>query len=390
MDNTGFTDELFGIDVVPDGATATTHVSSTVVSPELSLTVNDATRRATIGLSSVSGRPRQLPNVRAAATIPLVDFGYGYTVATYPTIDGVTVADGQRLVLPYQSTATERGIYRRNGSVYVRDSDVVNGVGHSVFVEAGERFGGKLFVLRAANLWRALGGNDYYTAVRIVGNPIEVWDADSGIATTSGYIDTWRGLYGHTLCPLSRTQFIEPVESLGGRNAVRFNGTSDGMRTWISELRRTADFLAFHVQLVANENAATYRSICELSVDGGATTKRLEILHPATTNYIQCGGNADNNTLTVTSGWEQGTELVISAARVADSRLELFRNGVSIGSQGDTSTGQPIAATDFLLGHTGFSVNGAFFNGWIRRVAIYNVAHDDAEAVAIDAAWRGY
>jgi len=79
----------------------------------------------------------------------------------------------------------------------------------------------------------------------------------------------------------------------------------------------------------------------------------------------------------------------LGAARVAGTKLELFRNGVSIGSQADTTSGQPIAAADLIVGHSAFTTNGAFFAGSIRRIAVYNVAHDDVEAVIVDAAWRG-
>jgi hypothetical protein len=386
MDNTGFTEGLFGIDVVPDGETEATHVSSMVVAPELSLTVNDATKRATVGLSVVSGRPRQLPNVRACAIGALSDYG----VAGTPAVDGVAISDGERVLFPYQPVASERGIYRRSGSLYVKDVDVINGTGHTVFVESGARFGGTLFVLRAANVWREFRGPDYYAAVPIIGQPIEVWDADSGIETDGVYITRWVGLNGTSACPISRTQAIETSFFSGGRNAVSFNGTSDGMRAWLGALRRTNDHVSIYLQLVSNGNDSTWKQLCELSIDGAATTKRLEILHPATINYLQCGGGTDSNTLTVTSGWAQGTELVIGAARAADTRLELFRNGVSIGSQGDTTSGMPSTASDLIIGHSAFASNGAFFNGWVRRVAVYNVAHDDTEAAAIDAAWRGY
>jgi hypothetical protein len=385
MDNTGFTRELFGIDVVPDGETEATHVSSAVVTPELSLTVNDSTNRATIGLSGVSGRPRQLPNVRFCATGTLSANGDGLS---WPA-SGMVVGD--RVLVPYQTTASERGIYYYASSgLLLRATDVINGLGHVVFVEEGARFGGKLFVLRAANVWREFRGPDYYAAVPIIGQPIEVWDADSGIETDGIHITQWMGLNGTPACPISRTQAIETTFFSGGRNAVSFNGTSDGMRAWLGALRRTNDHVSIYLQLVSNGNDSTWKQLCELSIDGAATTKRLEILHPATTDYLQCGGGTDTNTLTVTSGWAQGTELVIGAARAADTRLELFRNGVSIGSQGDTTSGMPSTASDLIIGHSAYTSNSAFFNGWIRRVAVYNVAHDDAEAAAIDAAWRGY
>jgi len=161
MDNTGFTEELFGIVVVPDGQSSTTHVSSAVVSPELSLSVNDATLRATIGLSVVSGRPRQLPNVQYCATSNLATSGEGLSGGSGSPV-------GTRYLVPYQTTASECGIYYYDGTILRRSADVVNGLGHTVFVESGEPFGGKLFVLRAANTWRAISGPDYYAHVYLL------------------------------------------------------------------------------------------------------------------------------------------------------------------------------------------------------------------------------
>jgi hypothetical protein len=220
-------------------------------------------------------------------------------------------------------------------------------------------------------------------------DPIEMWDVDEGLQLTAGgALVSWRGLNGTIACPISQTMVVE-TDSLGGtREMLAFNGSTDGLRAWIGALRRTSAALAFHVQLVAANNTAAYQSICQLSVDGGLG--RLELLHPATVNYLQAGGSQDPNNLTYTTGWVSGLEVVLSAVRVANSRLELFVNGTSVGSQGDTTTGAQLNASDFIVGHTANATNANFFYGSIRRIAVYNVAHTATEAAIVDAAWRGF
>ncbi len=228
----------------------------------------------------------------------------------------------------------------------------------------------------------------YARVPRLGHPPIAMWDVEHGMHLTSaGILVGWEDIFGTMACPISQSMAIETSRFSGSRKALAFNGTSGGLRAWLEALRRTSDVLAFHVQLVTADNAATYREICHLSSDG--SPGRLEIFHPATVNYLQATGSTSTNNVTATTGWIVNTELIVSAVRVANTRLELFINGASVGSTTDETLGLPQVGCDFIVGHTANTTNTNFFYGSIRRIAVYNVAHTATEAAIVDAAWRG-
>lgn len=163
-DTTGYTDEFFGVDVVPDGGSDRLHAVSLIVTPELSLTRNPTTKQATLGLGSGPGRPKFLRNVKYALTQNVSAFALD--VLQVPSRFGRdmvnTDAQGDRVLVAQQDDPSQNGIYVRSGSYLARDtSDTFSGFGHCVFVEQGETFGGKPMQLVAANKWRSIGGPEY-------------------------------------------------------------------------------------------------------------------------------------------------------------------------------------------------------------------------------------
>ncbi len=218
-------------------------------------------------------------------------------------------------------------------------------------------------------------------------DPIEMWDVDEGLQLTAGgALVSWRGLNGTMACPISQTMAIETSRFSGSRKALAFNGTTDGLRAWLGQLRRASDNLSIAVQFVAADNPAAFRWLAELSIDGG--TRKLAVHHSSTADSVGCSGHLNTENVTWTTGWSIAAETTIEAVRESGDRIELYVNGGSVNSAADVTSATQNAG-DFIIGHSANATPGDFFYGSIRRIAVYNVAHTATEAAIVDAAWRG-
>ncbi len=176
-DPTDYTVEFFGIDVLPYGASEKQHASELAVSPEFSIGYNAVTRVATLYPSNQIGRARQLKNARVCLYENRASIYGG--LSSSGSENGVTLAHGDRVLVPYQTTASESGIYYwdQYASKLIRSDDTIAGLGHSIFVEEGDPFAGKTFRLRAANTWRPTEGPEYVKFAYSVASGAGAWSS---------------------------------------------------------------------------------------------------------------------------------------------------------------------------------------------------------------------
>ena len=84
------------------------------------------------------------------------------------TLDGVTLAAGDRVLLKNQTTTTQRGVYTLDASKIPQrtiDDSAATDLGHTVFVEGGTTNNDTVYHCNAANTWVLVSKTDTYDVI---------------------------------------------------------------------------------------------------------------------------------------------------------------------------------------------------------------------------------
>ena len=207
------------------------------------------------------------------------------------TVDGVTLATGDRILLAGQSTASQNGIYIVQASgAPVRANDLFTGAGaygSVVIVTAGSSNAGKLYVCTSASGSDVVGTNDL------------TWLALSATATLDADLTAIAGL--------SSTGLI--VRTGDGTAEVRSITAGTGISV------TNGNGVAGNITIAATAGAAR------------------EVLTSARTYYVRSDGNDSNDGLTNTSG---GAFLTIARAINAACDIDIGQFNVTIQLQDGT------------------------------------------------------
>jgi len=102
-----------------------------------------------------------LPPVNCVALANIALTGTNFTASNF---DGTTVADGYRILLPFQTNSAKNGIYIKTGANLVLSTDVI-GFGSNVSVIAGDYYGGDSFIQTGTTTWVAKSGPSYVAPI---------------------------------------------------------------------------------------------------------------------------------------------------------------------------------------------------------------------------------
>jgi len=222
---------------------------------------------------------------------------------------------------------------------------------------------------------------------------LELLDADIGVTTYGGNITEWRGNRGHIARPITNDQQLDYATLSGGRRAVAFNGTTQGMTLELPELRRNNSSLIIAVQFYPLSTSSSQK-LAQL----WKTEDSTSILHVGIEGPVY-GGWAANNNDTVAYSVKTGadplnTETVVECARVPATTYAVvcYANGALVSPIGnvDVLSPQPTSTTVSIGCSIGSS--GDYYHGLIRRIAIYGhtrYSQMAANAAARHAQWIG-
>lgn len=213
---------------------------------------------------------------------------------------------------------------------------------------------------------------------------IELLDADFGVGLNGAYVTQWRGRRGNVARPITADMTVDTT-ALGGRKALFFNGTTQGLLLEIPELRRNCSILAIHVHMKSVWSATSQVAV-SVPLDD-ATGHRVLGIGYASSGAVLCSSNAGTE-IGTTFTWTTN-EMVICGVRDRATRIEAFVNGSTTGQIGSSALSPQPAVTTVSIGVDSSPTPDVFFSGVIRRIAIFSIAHDDADAAAIDSQWRG-
>jgi hypothetical protein len=194
--------------------------------------------------------------VRAASTANVAD----PLTAAPATIDGVTLADGDRILLKDQSTALTNGIYRRvSASVWERASDYEAGAvveaGVKVYVQEGTTHAKQTFRLASP------------TTAITVGSTPTTWENDAAVQTAdaAGGAIAITGTEGETSTLMTLTGTVDEARTLISLTSGNHTTTTAGDLLAITgDAEHSGD-------LIALENSGTGGAL-DINPTGTATT----------------------------------------------------------------------------------------------------------------------